>query len=280
MTEKKSRWKTTGKVAGLLIGSAALCGALAALTILVSPFAAAMGGCFVICVALGWTVRQRHKDQGRVEARLDEVRGKYSAIIDALSSAVGLQDDMKASPSRRVADLAFILAQQIGVRGEEVQLVQKASVLADIGKLGIAAGILGKAGELTDQEWAEMRRHTEIGAQLATEVLGQTDVSEIVLSHHERFDGQGYPRGLRGEDIPLGARIYAVADAYMAMTSDRPHRKKMTHEMALKEILRNSLTQFDPEVVRAFVQAEEMGLIVPPEEVRDEFAPMPRVPVA
>jgi HD-GYP domain-containing protein (c-di-GMP phosphodiesterase class II) len=82
-----------------------------------------------------------------------------------------------------------------------------------------------------------------------------------VLAHHERFDGQGYPHGLKGDDIPIGSRIYAVADAYVAMTSHRPHRKKLSHEMALKEILRNSLTQFDPAVVRAFVRAEEMELL-------------------
>jgi HD-GYP domain-containing protein (c-di-GMP phosphodiesterase class II) len=266
MTEHKSRWKTVAWIATMGVAAIATCAGLAALTIFLSAFAAAMATCGLLWFSLIVVVRSRRRDRHQVEVKMTEIREKYSAIIDALSAAVGLQDDMKASPSRRVADLAFILAQQMGVRSDEVRLVQKASVLADIGKLSIASDILGKAGELTETEWSEMRRHPEFGAQMATEVLGASDVSEIVLAHHERFDGQGYPRGLKGEEIPLGARIYAVADAYMAMTSDRPHRKKMTHEMALREILRNSLTQFDPEVVRAFVQAEEIGLIVPADE--------------
>lgn len=275
MTATTSRWKTAFKLAAYLLGATALCAALSALTLFVSPFAAALAACFYLWVALIWVARSRHKERQQVEVRLDHVRDRYRAIIDALSLAVGLQDDMKASPSRRVADLAFILAQQMGVRREEVHLVQKASVLADIGKLEISPEILGKAGELTENEWDEMRKHPELSARITTEVLGATDVSEIVMAHHERFDGQGYPRGLKGEEIPLGARIFAVADTYMAMTADRPHRRKMTHEMALREILRNSLTQFDPEVVRAFVQAEEMGLIMPADETPDPLSDAP-----
>jgi HD-GYP domain-containing protein (c-di-GMP phosphodiesterase class II) len=152
----------------------------------------------------------------------------------------------------------------MGIHGEEVQLIQRAAVLADIGKAEIAQSILSKPGDLSAQEWDVMRKHPEFGAAVVMEVLGQPDAAKIVLGHHERYDGQGYPNGLRGDEIPMGARIYAVADAYLAMISDRPHRKKMSHEMALKEILRNSLTQFDPEVVRAFVRAEEQGLLINP----------------
>ena len=107
-----------------------------------------------------------------------------------------------------------------------------------------------------------MRRHAQLGHQIFSSIESLNDIAEIIQAHHERFDGQGYPGGLSGEEIPLGARIFAVADAYGAMTSDRPYRKKISHEMALKEIVRNSLTQFDPSVVRAFLEADEHGLLV------------------
>lgn len=167
---------------------------------------------------------------------------------------------MSASHALQVSDLAATLAQQMRLGREETQLIQRAAVLADIGKMEIAEGILAKEGELSEGEWDEMRRHPELGAKILSDILNLSDAAAVVLAHHERFDGQGYPYGLKGDKIPVGSRIYAVADAYTAMTSDRPHRKKMSHEVALKEILRNSLTQFDPDVVRAFMRAEEMGL--------------------
>jgi HD-GYP domain-containing protein (c-di-GMP phosphodiesterase class II) len=234
--------------------------ALGAVTLLVSPLAAAIAACFILWAALILTLRSLNRERVTIDDRIQAVREQYNSIISALSSAMGLQDDLTASHSRKVSDLAFILSQQMGVRREDVQLIQRAAVLADIGKLEIAESILSKPGQLSEQEWVEMQRHPEFGSRILEEVLHLSDAAEVVLAHHERFDGQGYPNGLKGEEIPMGSRIYAVADAYIAMTSDRPHRKKMTHEMALREILRNSLTQFDPEVVRAFVRAEEMGL--------------------
>jgi len=235
--------------------------ALGAVTVVFGALTAAVLGCFILWAALLQTLRSLSREKVTVDDRIEAVRQQYNSIIEGLTAAMGLQDDLRASHGRRVSDLAFILAQQMGVYREEGQLIQRAAVLADIGKMDVAESILSKPGELDDQEWVEMQRHPEFGHKILLEVLHLSDAAEIVLAHHERFDGQGYPHGLRGEAIPMGSRIYAVADAYVAMTSDRPHRKKMTHEMALREILRNSLTQFDPEVVRAFVQAEELGLI-------------------
>jgi HD-GYP domain-containing protein (c-di-GMP phosphodiesterase class II) len=235
--------------------------AIGIVTIAFSPLAAAVAGCFLLWAALLQTLRSLKREQLTVDDRIEGVRQQYNSIISALTSAMGLQDDLKVSHGRRVSDLAFILAQQMGVGREESHLIQRAAVLADIGKMEIAESILSKPGELSDQEWVEMQRHPEFGHKILAEVLHLSEAAEVVLSHHERFDGQGYPNGIKGEEIPMGSRIYAVADAYVAMTSDRPHRKKMSHDMALREILRNSLTQFDPEVVRAFVQAEEIGLI-------------------
>ncbi len=121
--------------------------------------------------------------------------------------------------------------------------------------------MLSKPGPLDDSEWAEMKRHPELGHEILIEIDFLRDAADVVYSHHERFDGSGYPRGLTGEEIPLGARIFAVADAYSAMTSHRPYRKAMPHQRAIDEIVRNSGSQFDPDVVRAFLDAEKRGLL-------------------
>ena len=230
-------------------------------TLATSALFATTVGCVILSATLLLALRSLRREREMVESRVKDVHQKYNSIVSALTVAMGLRDDMSASHARRVSDLSFILAQQMRVGHEETQLIQRAAVLADIGKMEIAEGILSKEGELSEPEWAEMRRHPEFGSTILSDILNFSDAAVIVLAHHERFDGQGYPHGLKGDDIPIGSRIYAVADAYIAMTSNRPHRKKLSHEMALKEILRNSLTQFDPAVVRAFVRAEEMELL-------------------
>ena len=233
---------------------------LAEITLVANALAATIVGCLILSATLLLTLRSLRREREMVESRVNGVHHKYNSIVAALTAAMGLRDDMSASHARRVSDLSFILAQQMRVGREETQLIQRAAVLADIGKMEIAEGILSKKGDLSEEEWAEMRRHPELGSRILAETLNFSDAAAVVLAHHERYDGQGYPYGLKGDEIPVGSRIYAVADAYIAMTSDRPHRKKLSHETALKEILRNSLTQFDPEVVRAFVRANEMDL--------------------
>ncbi len=257
VTSRKAKARgIIAKIAGLILFGLMLAVATSA----ASALAAVIIGCLALFAMLVLSLHMLRGERERVENRINEVHQKYNSIVSALTVAMGLRDDMSASHARRVSDLTFILAQQMRVGHEETQLIQRAAVLADIGKMEIAEGILSKEGELSEPEWAEMRRHPELGSRILADILNFSDAAAVVLAHHERFDGQGYPHGLRGEDIPIGSRIYAVADAYIAMTSDRPHRKKLSHEMALKEILRNSLTQFDPAVVRAFVRAEEMDL--------------------
>ena len=257
VTSRKAKARgIIAKIAGLILFGLMLAVATSA----ASALAAVIIGCLALFAMLVLSLHMLRGERERVEIRINEVHQKYNSIVSALTVAMGLRDDMSASHARRVSDLTFILAQQMTVGHEETQLIQRAAVLADIGKMEIAEGILSKEGELSEPEWAEMRRHPELGSRILADILNFSDAAAVVLAHHERFDGQGYPHGLRGEDIPIGSRIYAVADAYIAMTSDRPHRKKLSHEMALKEILRNSLTQFDPAVVRAFVRAEEMDL--------------------
>jgi HD-GYP domain-containing protein (c-di-GMP phosphodiesterase class II) len=131
-------------------------------------------------------------------------------------------------------------------------------VLHDIGKLGVADAVLKKPGPLTDDEWAEMRRHPELGARILDHA-NLRDISAWVLAHHERIDGRGYPHGLAGGEIPLEARILAVADAYEAMTADRAYRAALGHEAAQEELRDGAGTQFDPTVVEAFVATLTRG---------------------
>jgi len=257
--EASAKVGTRGKIAtlsGLILFGLML----AVATVAAGALAAMIVACLALSATLLLTLRSLRHEKSRAESRVRGVHQKYNSIVAALTSAMGLRNDLSASHALQVSDLASTLAQQMRVSHEETLLIQRAAVLADIGKMEIAEGILSKEGELSEQEWDEMRRHPELGAKILADVLNLSDAAAVVLAHHERWDGQGYPYGLKGDDIPVGSRIYAVADAYVAMTSDRPHRKKLSHEMALKEILRNSLTQFDPAVVQAFVSAEEMGL--------------------
>jgi HD-GYP domain-containing protein (c-di-GMP phosphodiesterase class II) len=248
-------------VAILFVVAVLVCSALAAITVFASVTAALIAGIAFLWVGLLAAIRQARAEARRVDIFLEQAKDKYDSIIGVLCGSLHLKDDINVNHTSRVSRLASMVAEEMGMRGDEVRLLQKAAILADIGKIEIAQGIITKPGELSEQEWREMKRHPEYGYQILSSIVHLRDARDLVLSHHERFDGQGYPRGLKGEEIPLGARIFSVADAYCAMTSDRPHRKKMPHEMALKEILRNSLTQFDPEVVRAFVRCEERGLI-------------------
>ena len=127
------------------------------------------------------------------------------------------------------------------------------AVLHDIGKVGIKESVLQKAGPLTPEDWEEIKKHPEIGYRIAQNIPELSKIAEYILYHHERWDGTGYPRKLKAEEIPLLCRILAVGDAFDAMTSDRTYRKAMSKEMALEEIKRNAGKQFDPEVVRNFL---------------------------
>ena len=272
--EPVSQKRRVKRVAIFLGEALVVCGVLTALTLLVDPVAALAGALVTLWVALLGAIRHARAEGKRADAYLDSARDKYDSIIGVLCGALYLEDDMRVNHTSRVSRLSSMIAAELGMRVDDVRLLQKAAILADIGKIEIAQGIISKPGALSDQEWKEMKRHPELGYRILTSIRHLRDAGDIVLAHHERFDGQGYPRGLKGEEIPLGARIFSLADAYCAMTSDRPHRKKMPHEMALKEILRNSLTQFDPEVVRAFVRCEDRGLI---NEMSGAEAPAPAI---
>ena len=171
-----------------------------------------------------------------------------------LAETLDLRDPSTALHSTTVGQFARDTALALGLAPGHVMRVHAAGVLHDLGKLGIADAILHKPGPLDDSEWREMRRHPEVGARIL-EHAGMHDIASWVRAHHERVDGQGYPAGLPGSRISLEARILAVADAYEAMTTDRPYRSGMGSELARAELRRCAGTQFDTRVVDAFLSA-------------------------
>jgi diguanylate cyclase (GGDEF)-like protein len=181
---------------------------------------------------------------------------RYRAAA-SLAKAVDARDTYTGSHSERVSDLAARVAQRVGLDPEQVELTRLAGSLHDLGKLAIPEEILRKAGTLTDSERLVLERHPQIGFRML-DSLGVDPVADLVLHHHERWDGAGYPDGLAGEEIPLGARIIFVTDAYDAMTSDRIYRPRRSSRAALVELQRCAGTQFDPDIVAAFT--EELGV--------------------
>jgi HD-GYP domain-containing protein (c-di-GMP phosphodiesterase class II) len=156
--------------------------------------------------------------------------------------------------AERIKNLAQMVGKEIGLPQEKLDELALLATLHDIGKVGIDEKILNKPGKLSKEEWKEMKKHPEIGYRIAMASPELMTVAEYILAHHERWDGKGYPRGLKGEEIPLLARIIAITDAYDAMMSDRPYRKAISKEEALAEIKANAGTQFDPKFAEFFVK--------------------------
>ncbi len=188
-------------------------------------------------------------------ARLyDELRRSFLETVAALAQAVDAKDPYTRGHSERVTDIAVAIAEALTVSRDELDTLRSAAVLHDIGKIGIAEQILRKPGPLSDHEWDMMRNHPHLGADIVVPVSSLQRVVPVILHHHERWDGSGYPGHLRGEDIPLGSRILAVADAYEAMTSDRAYRQAMPARKAEAILEEGAGRQWDPRVVKAFLQ--------------------------
>jgi len=200
-------------------------------------------------------------------------------LAESLGRAVDARDNRLFQHSAMVADIATLLGKAHGLTPRQTQLVHMAGHLHDVGKIGIPDHILHKPGPLTEEEWAVMRRHPEIGVDILRPVrvfCGRPGVCEIVLAHHERHDGSGYPYGLRGAQIPLGARIVAVADALSAMTEERPYRKSLSPGQAMDEVLRTAGTMFDPCVVRDLLPLrDELTRLLTSAGGADETDPAP-----
>ena len=173
---------------------------------------------------------------------------------DALASVLAPQPHHRGQPSDMIATLATGMALQLGLPQEDIERIRIASLLHDLGKLAVPPEILDKRSALSDQEWQAIGEHPRIGQVILESATSLREAVPVVLHHHERFNGGGYPHGLRGKEIPLGARIVAVADAYHAMIHDRPYRNARDHAHALAELRANAGTQFDPEIVDLFCE--------------------------
>lgn len=178
---------------------------------------------------------------------------RTESVIFALAKAAEAKDAYTEAHLRRMAEWAERLARGLGLSEEEVVAARYGGVLHDIGKIGISEAILTKPGKLTEAEWEEIKRHPIIGEEIIQPMRFADRVGPIVRGHHERWDGQGYPDGLRGERIPLGARIVAVGDAWDAMTSDRPYRRALPKDEALRRLREGAGTQWDPNLVPIFI---------------------------
>lgn len=179
------------------------------------------------------------------------------STLSALVNALDAREHETEAHSRRVSEYALYLSEVMGIGRAAREDIRKGALLHDIGKIGISDRILLKPGRLTPEEWVEMRRHPEVGYWILTGSSDLRAASDIVIAHHERWDGKGYPYRLAGEAIPMGARIFSVVDAYDALTSTRPYHRGESCETARMEIQMNAGTQFDPSVVETF-------LLVPP----------------
>jgi putative nucleotidyltransferase with HDIG domain len=184
---------------------------------------------------------------------LHDIEESYKITLEALVTALDAREHETQAHSMRVRAYTMRLAHELGLSGDELIEVGRGALLHDVGKIGVPDSILLKPGRLTEEEWVLMREHPKIGHEILKSIRFLVPAAEIVLSHQEQWNGKGYPYGLAGADIPLGARIFAVVDTMDAMTSDRPYRKALSFQEALAEILRCSGTQFAPPVVDAFL---------------------------
>ena len=188
-----------------------------------------------------------------LRAALAETERTYDATLAALSSALDVRDTETEGHARRVVRYMELIADRLKVPVGQHATLRRGALLHDIGKIGVPDHILRKPGPLTDNEWDTMKTHADLGARIIANIPFLVEVAVIIRAHHERWDGAGYPEGLAGQDIPQGARIFAVADSFDAMTSDRPYRRGRELDAALAEIERCAGNQFDPAVVQAFL---------------------------
>ena len=194
---------------------------------------------------------------GQLQSALQRIERSYEDTLQALGAAIDLRDDETAGHSKRVCRYSLEIARAMGWPDKQLESLARGAYLHDIGKLGVPDGILLKPGPLTEDERKLMQRHVQIGFDVVKDIPFLADTAEIILMHHERYDGGGYPRGLKGEEILPGARIFAVGDTLDAITSDRPYRRACSFQFARETIRSLSGSQFDPQVVDAFLKIPE-----------------------
>lgn len=239
-------------------------------------------GIMLVEAAVLWVVLKRaygrSSEQMGTQARalaaaLSESESAYDSTLRALSVALDVRDRELEGHSQRVARYMELMARELRLPKVDLPTLRRGALLHDLGKIGIPDEILRKAGELASSEWTIMKRHPAYGARILAGIPFLSGAAEIVRHHHEHYDGTGYPDGLAGDEIPVGARIFALADAFDAMTSDRSYRTAISVADARREIERCSGGQFDPTIATAF-------LGIPPERlsaVRADAGPLPQV---
>jgi hypothetical protein len=186
------------------------------------------------------------------QAHALEAQSGFNATLVSLSKAIDLRDSDTEGHCRRVVDYSLMMGRFLRFSDEELLRLCHGALLHDIGKIGVPDAILHKPGPLTEEEWSVMRTHPQLGALMVADVRQLEKAREVILAHHERYDGKGYPNRLAGNEVPLAARVFTIADAFDAMISDRPYRSAMTVAEARAEVRRCSGTQFDPRAVAAF----------------------------
>ena len=184
---------------------------------------------------------------------MNDLNDAYNNTLTALVKALDAREKEVGSHSERVMNYSALIAGKLGIRGVELEQLAKGSLLHDLGKIGITDNILLKPGKLDDSDWVEMRKHPQIGYAILSEIAFLKGPAEIILSHHERYDGSGYPKGLKGEQIPVGSRIFTLVDTLDAMTSDRPYRKALPFDAVTGEVNTFRGTQFDPALADLFL---------------------------
>lgn len=210
---------------------------------------------------LGITRLNRYQKLLQERAKLREANAQllnaYEATIEGLSHALDLRDRETEGHSRRVTEVTVKLAQALDISEDEITHIRRGALLHDIGKIGIPDSILHKPDTLTEEEWVTMRRHPQFAYDMLSPIEYLRPALAIPYNHHEKWDGTGYPRRLKGEEIPMSARLFAIADVWDALTSNRPYRDAWTEEQALAYIREQSGKHFDPQVVELFFKVIE-----------------------
>nr|WP_319520770.1 HD domain-containing phosphohydrolase [uncultured Sphaerochaeta sp.] len=201
---------------------------------------------------IGFETVLKEAEDDLFQHKLVEHTTSRQQTIEVLLQTLFSKSSREKEHSSRVSALCMLIAKELGFSDEKIELIKVAGIMHDIGKIAIDDSVLNKEGKLDQNEWAQMKRHPEIGFHLLSSVSRYAEFAKDILAHHERWDGKGYPRGLQQEAIPFTARIISVADAYDAMTYHRPYRDPITHQQAMEELARCSGSQFDPRVVEAF----------------------------
>ena len=205
--------------------------------------------------------KQNQRYLEKLNEQNEKIQDMTVQTITTVANALDAKDSYSEGHSRRVAVYASQIAEKLGFSKEDVRNVRIIALLHDIGKIGVPDAVLNKPGRLTDEEFALMKQHAAIGSEILKDIDMITGIAIGARSHHERYDGKGYPEGLKGEDIPYIARIIAVADSYDAMTSNRVYRKHLTYDQVMAELEKGEGTQFDPDIAKAMEALIKDGVI-------------------